>query len=112
VRDTQASVELRMLIGADKLRERYGDAFAGYECWRCGGTGRAAEPTPGIVLAHRVCCPVQLSYPGCPDSQILEVGVAGMRPLVGERERRDTASKPGEQVGSLAETNPARGCLA
>jgi uncharacterized C2H2 Zn-finger protein len=32
VRDIEASVEVRALIGAEKLRELHGDAFVRYEC--------------------------------------------------------------------------------
>jgi len=39
VRDIGTSVEVRALIGADKLRELHGDAFVRYECWQCGRTG-------------------------------------------------------------------------
>jgi hypothetical protein len=52
VRDIEASVEVRALIGADKLRELHEDAFARYECWQCGKTGRTTEPTSVIVLGY------------------------------------------------------------
>jgi hypothetical protein len=37
-----------------------------------------------IVLGHRVFRVVKLAHAGCADSQIVEVGVAGMRAVVGE----------------------------
>ena len=113
MRDIRASVEVRALIGADKLRELHGDAFARYECWQCGNTGRTAEPTSVIVLGYRVFRVVKLAHAGCADSQIIEVGAAGVRALADEPERRNTASRPGEQAGGLAVArHPARGCLA
>jgi hypothetical protein len=33
MRDIRASVEVRALIGADKLRELHEDARERYECW-------------------------------------------------------------------------------
>jgi hypothetical protein len=84
VRDIAASVEVRALLGAGKLRELHGDAFERYECWRCGSTGRTTEPTSVIVLGHRVFRVVKLAHAGCADSHIVEVGVAGMRAVVGE----------------------------
>jgi hypothetical protein len=84
VRDIRASVEVRALIGADKLRGLHGDAFARYECWQCGRTGRAAEPTSVVVLAYRVFRAVRLAHADCTDSQIIDVGAAGMRAMAGE----------------------------
>jgi hypothetical protein len=43
MRDIRASVEVRALIGADKLRELHGKAFAQYECWQCGTEGRTTQ---------------------------------------------------------------------
>lgn len=79
MRDIRASVEVRALIGADKLRELHGDAFVRYECWRCGRTGRTTEPTSVIVLAHRAFRVVKLAHAACADSQIIGVAAAGMR---------------------------------
>jgi hypothetical protein len=113
VRDIGASVEVRALIGADKLRELHGDAFARYECWRCGRAGRTTEPTSVIVLAYRVFRVVKLAHAGCTDSQIIEVGAAGMSVVGGDLTHRHNASRPGEQAGGLAAArHPARGCLA
>jgi hypothetical protein len=84
VRDIRASVEVRALIGADKLRELHGDAFVRYECWQCGKPGRATEPTSVIVLGYRVFRAVRLAHAGCTDSHIIEVGAAGMRAMAGE----------------------------
>jgi hypothetical protein len=91
VRDIRASVEVRALIGADKLRELHGDAFARYECWRCGRTGRTTEPTSVIVLAHRAFRVVKLAHAGCADSQIIELSEQGRRRAVelGHRRRGD-----------------------
>jgi hypothetical protein len=96
VRDIGASVEVRALIGADKLRELHGDTFARYECWQCGRTGRTIEPTSVIVLADRVFRVVKLAHAGCAGSQILEVGPAGMSAVAGDLTHRHNASRPGE----------------
>ena len=113
VRDIGASVEVRALIGADKLRELHGDALARYECWRCGRAGRTTEPTSVIVLGYRVFRVVRLAHTGCADSQIIEVGAAGMSVVGGDLTHRHNASRPGEQAGGLAAArHPARGCLA
>jgi hypothetical protein len=112
MRDIRASVEVRALIGAEKLRELHEDAFARYECWRCGRTGRLTEPTSVIVLGYRVFRGVRLTHAGCAESQITEIA-AGMR-AVAELTRRNTASTPGEQAGSsaVARAAPVRGCPA
>ena len=72
MRDIRASVEVRALIGAEKLCELHEDAFARYECWQCGGEGRTTEPTSVIVLAYRVFRVVRLAHAACADSQIIE----------------------------------------
>jgi hypothetical protein len=84
VRDIGASVEVRARIGADKLRELHGDAFARYECWQCGRPGRTAEPTSVVVLGYRAFRVVKLAHAGCADSHIIVVGVAGMRAVADE----------------------------
>jgi hypothetical protein len=81
VRDIRASVEVRALIGADKLRELHGGASARYECWQCGKAGRTDRPTSVIVLAHRASRVVKLAHAGCADSQITEAGAAAMRAM-------------------------------
>jgi hypothetical protein len=43
MRDIRASVEVRALIGAEKLRELHGKAFAQYEYWQCGGEARTTK---------------------------------------------------------------------
>jgi hypothetical protein len=112
VRDIGASVEVRALIGADKLRELHGDAFVRYECWQCGRPGRTTEPTSVIVLAYRVFRVVKPAHAGCADSHIIEAGAAGMRAVADELTRCNTASEPGEQAGGpAAARRPARGCL-
>ena len=109
MRDIQASVEVRALIGAEKLRELHRDAFVRCECWQCGRTGRATGPTSVIVLDYLVFRAVRLAHAGCADSQIIEVGAAEMRAVAGELTRRNTASKPAEQAGSLAAARPGTG---
>ena len=37
--DIKANVEVRALIGAEKLRELHGDALVRYECWQCAALG-------------------------------------------------------------------------
>jgi hypothetical protein len=94
VRDIAASVEVRALIGADKLRELHGDTLARYECWRCGRAGRTTEPTSVIVLGHRVFRVVKLAHAGCADSHIIEAGAAGMRAVTGVQRRQQTLLPP------------------
>jgi hypothetical protein len=115
MRDIRASVEVRALIGAEKLHELHEDSFARYECWQCGRMGRMTEPTSVIVLGYRVFRAVRLTHAGCADSHIIEIDAAGMRAAVaGELARRNTASTPGEQAGSSAAARaaPVRGCPA
>jgi hypothetical protein len=113
VRDIGASVEVRALIGAGKLRELHRDTFERYGCWRCGRPGRTAEPTSVIVLADRVFRVVKLAHAGCADSQIIEASAAAMRAVAGAPGRGTIAGEPGEQAGSLGVTGyPAGGCLA
>jgi len=114
VRDIAASVEVRALLGADKLNELHGDAFARYECWRCGRAGRTTEPTSTIVLAYRVFRVVRLAHAGCADSQIIEVGAAAMKTVAG----RTGARQHGQQAGGAggqprcSEGYPAKKCLS
>jgi hypothetical protein len=114
MRDIRASVEVRALIGAEKLRELHEDALPRYECWQCGRTGRMTEPTSVIVLGYRVFRAVRLAHAGCADSHIIGIDAAGMRAVGGELARRHTASTPGGQAGSSAATRavPVRGCPA
>ena len=114
MRDIRASVEVRALIGAEKLHELHEDASARYECWQCGRTGRMTEPTSVIVLGYRVFRAVRLTHAGCADSQIIEIDAAGMKAMAGELTRRNTAGTPGEQTGSSAAARavPVRGCPA
>ena len=74
MRDIRATIEVRALIGTDKLRELHSDAFGRYECWRCGGSGRTTEPTSVIVLGYRVFRVVRLAHAACAESQIIKVG--------------------------------------
>ena len=114
MRDIAASVEVRALIGADKLNELHGDAFARYECWRCGRTGRTTEPTSVIVLAYRNSPVVKFAHASCADSQIIEVGAAAMKTVAG----RTGARQHGQQAGGAggqprcSEGYPAKKCLS
>jgi hypothetical protein len=108
--DIRASVGVRALIGAGKLRELHGDALARYECWQCSGAGRTTEPTSVIVLAYRVFRVIKLAHAACADSQIIEVDAAAMRTVA----RQTAARRHGQQVrgagGQLrcGESHPAK----
>jgi hypothetical protein len=114
MRDIRASVEVRALIGAEKLCELHEDAFVQYECWRCGGEGRTTGPTSVIVLAYRVFRVVRLAHAACADSHIIEAGAAAMRTVAGQT----AALQHGRQVrgagGQLGcgENHPAKERLA
>jgi hypothetical protein len=114
MRDIRASVEVRALIGAEKLHELHEDFSVRYACWQCGRTGRMTEPTSVIVLGYRVFRAVRLAHADCADSQIIEIDAAGMRAVASEPARRNTASIPGELAGgsAAARTVPVRGCPA
>src|SRR5215831_2043786 len=84
MRDIRASVEVRALIGADKLRALHGKAFGQYECWRCGKEGRTTEPTSVVVVGYRVFRVVELAHAACSDSHIIEVGAGMMRAVAGQ----------------------------
>jgi hypothetical protein len=114
MRDIRASVEVRAFIGAEKLRELHGDAWAQYECWQCGNSGRTTEPTSIVVLGYRVFRVAKLTHAACADSQIIQIDAAGMRAVASEPTRRNTASTPGEPAGSSAAARaaPVRGCPA
>jgi hypothetical protein len=113
MRDIRATVEVRALIGAEKLRELDEDAPERYECWPCGRPGRTAEPTSVIVLAYRVFRVVKLAHAACADPQIIEVGAAGMRTVAGQTtaQCRERAPEAERQL-RRGETCPARGCPA
>jgi hypothetical protein len=112
--DIRASVEVRALIGAEKLCELHEDAFVRYECRRCGGEGCTTGPTSVIVLAYRVFRVVRLAHAACADSQIIEVNAAAMRTVAG----RTAAGKHNQQVrgagGQLrcGDSHPAKKRLA
>jgi hypothetical protein len=114
MRDIRASVEVRALIGAEKLRELHEDALPRYECWQCGRTGRMTQPTSVIVLGYRVFRAVRLAHAGCADSQVIEIDAAGMRAVASQPTRRNTASTPDEPAGGSAATRtaPVRRCPA
>jgi hypothetical protein len=112
--DIRATVEVRALIGAEKLRELHEDARERYECRQCGRTGQTTEPTSVIVLAYRVFRVVKLAHAACADPQIIEVGAAGMRPVPGQTavpQHRQRAREAERQL-RRGETCPARGCPA
>ena len=75
---------MRALIGADKLGELHGGAFARYECRACGKKGRTARPTSVIVLAHRAFRVVKLTHAGRADLQIIEAGAAAIMAMASE----------------------------
>ena len=114
MRDIRASVEVRALIGAGKLRDLHGDAFAEYECWQCGRQGRTIEPTSAIVLAHRAFRVVKLAHAACAGSHIIEVDAAMMRAVAGQT----AVPQPRRQAGGAGRrlprggNHPARGCPA
>jgi hypothetical protein len=83
MRDIRASVEVRALIGGDKLRELHRKAFAQYECWQCGGEGRTAEATSVIVVGHRAFRVVMLAHAACADPHIIEVSAGMMSAVAG-----------------------------
>jgi hypothetical protein len=114
VRDIGASVEVRALIGAGKLRELHGRGFARYECWQCGRTGRTTEPTSVIVLGYRGFRVVKLAHAGCADSHIIEAGAAA----ASAGGRRTDARQHGQDVqgagkqARCGESHLAKKCLA
>jgi hypothetical protein len=108
VRDIGASVVVRALIGAGKLRELHGRGFTRYACWQCGRTGRTTGPTSVIVLGYPGSRVVRLAHAGCADSRIIEIGAAAM-----SAGGRRTDAPPGGQAGGLAAaSHPARECVA
>jgi hypothetical protein len=113
MRDIRATVEVRALIGAEKLRELHEAAPDRYQCWPCGGTGQTTEPTSVLVLAYRVFRVVKLAHAACADPQIIEVGASGMRTAAGQTaaQRRERAREAERQL-RRGETCPAKGCPA
>jgi hypothetical protein len=107
MRDIRASVQVRVLIGAEKHRELHEDASARYEFWQCGWTGRMTEPTSAIVLGYGVFRVAKLAHAACADSQIIEVDAAAMGTAAGQLPRRN-ASKLPEQAGGLAAARTSR----
>ena len=107
-------MEVRALIGADKLRQLHGRAFARYECWQCGREGRTTEPTSVIVLAYRVFRVVKFAHAACVDSQIIEVTAAAMRTVAGQTaalQRGQQAREAGRRLRG-GENHPAKKCLS
>src|SRR5262249_28655956 len=74
MRDIRASVEVRALIGASRLRELQGKASTRYECWQCGSQGRTTDATSVIVVGHRAFRVVMLAHADCGKSHIIGVG--------------------------------------
>jgi hypothetical protein len=114
MRAISASVEVRAFIGAEKLRELYGDTFLQYECWQCGSSGRTTEPTSIVVLGYRVFRVAELAHAACAESQIVEVDAAAMWVGAGQLSCRATVGGLQEQAGGFAaaRTAPVRGCPA
>jgi hypothetical protein len=108
MRDIRASVEVRALIGAEKLRELRGGYFGRYECWQCGKEGQTTKATSVIVFGHRVFRVVKLAHAACADSQIIEVGAAGMQALAD----RGTSVSLGPWRQFPCGKTPGRGCPA
>ena len=77
MRDIRASAEVRAFLGAENLRRLHDNAVVRYECWECGRTGRATEPTSIIVLGYRVFRAAKFAHAACADSRIIEVNAAG-----------------------------------
>ena len=113
--DIRASVEVRALIGADKLRELHGKAFAQYQCWQCGGEARTTEATSVIVVGHRAFRVVMLAHAACADSHIMEVDADMMSEVTG---LTAAPPQPRHQSPGAARRpardrdHPARGCPA
>jgi hypothetical protein len=108
MRDIRASVEVRALIGAEKLRELHGKVFAQYECWQCGGKARTTEATSVIVAGHRAFRVVMLAHTACADSHIMEVDADMMSAVAGKpRHPRNPAIKPGERQGGARREDDA-----
>jgi hypothetical protein len=110
MRDIRATVEVRALVGAEKLRELHEDAHERYECWQCGRIGQATQPTSVIVLAYRVFRVVKLAHAACADSHIIEVGAAGISTVAGHiavPQYRERARQAERQLRG-GETCPAR----
>jgi hypothetical protein len=107
MRDIRASVEVRALIGADKLRELQGDAYAKYECGQCGRTGRTSEPTSVIVLGYQASRVIQLAHVACADSRIIQVA-AGIGAVADEPAHRSSNSRPAGRAGGFAKARTIR----
>jgi hypothetical protein len=115
MRDIRASAEVRALIGADKLRELHGKAFARYECWQCGRQGRTAGATSVIVVGHRALRVVMLAHAACADSHIIEVDAAMMSAVAGQAaappQSRHQARGTARRL-PRGSSHPVRGCPA
>ena len=112
--DIRASVEVRALIGADRLRVLPGDALVRHACWPCSREVRTTTPTSEIVLAYRLFRVVKIALAACADSHIIEVSAAAIRTLAG----RTAARQYGHQVqgagrqARCGENHLAKKCLA
>jgi hypothetical protein len=105
MRDIRASVEVRALIGAEKLRELHGNAFVRYECWQCAREGRTTEPTSVIVLAYRVFRVVRLAHAACTGSHIIGADAA----MIGAAAGQTAAPQPRHQAGERPGSSTAAG---
>jgi hypothetical protein len=113
MRDIRASTEVRALIGADKLRELHGKAFARYECWQCGGKARTADATSVIVVGHRAFRVVMLAHAACADSHIMEVDADMMSAVAGQSAAPPQSRHRGRGTARRlrrGRSHPARGC--
>src|SRR5262245_32252106 len=109
MRDIRASVEVRALIGASRLRELQGKASTRYECWQCGSQGRTTDATSVIVVGHRAFRVARLAHADCAESHIIEVGADMMRAVTGRpRHPRNSAIKAGERPGGSAAARTTR----
>src|SRR5262249_9051724 len=83
MRDIRASVEVRALIRASRLRELQGKASTRYECWQCGSQGRTTDATSVMVVGHRAFWVVMLAHADCAESHIIGAGAAWRRGVPG-----------------------------
>src|SRR5262249_13059659 len=113
MRDIRASVEVRALIGASRLRELQGKASTRYECWQCGSQGRTTDATSVIVVGPRVFRVVMPAHADGAEPHTSGVGPDMRRAVTGA-----TAAPPhprhqgGGAAGGLrrSETPPEKGC--
>jgi hypothetical protein len=113
MRDIRASVEVRALIGASRLRELQGKASTRYECWQCGSQGRTTDATSVIVVGHRAFRVVMLAHAACAESHIIEVGADMMRAVTGATAASPQLRHQGRGAARRlrrSENHPAKRC--